>query len=158
MITRSREYLGDNGLPPADMLRCVLAEHRAGLGRLKRLRAMYDAKGPILDRRRREGLPNNKLAHPYAHYITTIATGYLIGQPVAYSTAEESPTLLRIQDAFRKGSEAAENTHPTLPLGKRRTPSQITVWGIISQNKWYVQSEDFNRRLQGTQIAKSKEF
>jgi len=110
MITRSREYLGDNGLPPAGMLRSVLAEHRAGLGRLTRLRAMYDAKGPILDRRRREGLPNNRLAHPYAHYITTIATGYLIGQPVAYSTAEESPTLQRIQDAFRKGSEAAENT------------------------------------------------
>lgn len=110
MITRAREYLTEEGLPPPEMLRTVLAEHRAGLERLRRLRAAYDAKGPILDRKRREGLPNNRLAHPYARYITSIATGYLIGQPVAYSTPEDSETLQRIQDAFRRGSEAAENT------------------------------------------------
>ena len=110
MITRSREYLDENGLPPPEMLRTVLAEHRAGLDRLKRLRAAYNAKGPILERTRRDGLPNNRLAHPYAHYITTIATGYLIGQPVAYATPDESETLAQIQDAFRRGSEEAENT------------------------------------------------
>ena len=110
MITRSRDYLQEDGLPPPEMLRTVLAEHRAGLSRLEKLRAAYDARGPILDRKRRDGLPNNKLAHPYARYITSIATGYLIGQPVQYSMPDDSETLDRIQDAFRRGSEAAENT------------------------------------------------
>ena len=109
MITRSREYLTDNGLPPPDMLRTVLAEHRAEVTRLKRLRAAYDTRSQILERKRRPGLPNNKLAHPFAHYITTIATGYLIGQPVAYSMTEDSDMLQQIQDAFKRGSESAEN-------------------------------------------------
>lgn len=110
MITRSREYLNENGLPPANMLKSVLEEHRAGLERLRTLRAAYDARGPIVDRQRRNGLPNNKLAHPYAHYITTIATGYLIGQPVSYAVNGENVTLQQIQDAFRRGSTAAEDT------------------------------------------------
>jgi SPP1 family phage portal protein len=110
MITRSREYLDEQGLPPPEMLRTVLAEHRADLTRLQRLKAAYQAKGAILDRKRRDGLPNNKLAHPYAHYITTIATGYLIGQPVAYDTSVENDTLQRVQEVFRRGSEPAENT------------------------------------------------
>ena len=109
MITRPREYLTDNGLPPPEMLRSVLQEHLALKPNLMRLRAAYDAKSPILDRHRRDGLPNNRLAHPYAHYITTIATGYLIGQPVSYAVAEENATMDAIQDAFRRGSEAAEN-------------------------------------------------
>lgn len=110
MITRSGEYLDENGLPPAEMLRTVLAEHRAGLGRLRALKAAYMARGPILDRQRRAGLPNNRLAHPYARYITTVVTGYLIGQPVSYTSAQKNDTLQRIQDAFRRGSESAENT------------------------------------------------
>ena len=110
MITRAREYLNENGLPPPEMLCSVLKEHRCGLDRMRRLRAAYDAHGPILERQRRKGLPNNRLAHPYAHYITTIATGYLIGQPVSYATTADGDMLQRIQDAFRRGSEAAENT------------------------------------------------
>ena len=110
MITRSRDYLDENGLPPPEMLRTVLAEHYAGLGRLQRLKEAYMARGPILDRQRRDGLPNNRLAHPYARYITTVVTGYLIGQPVSYTSGQENDTLLRIQEAFRRGSESAENT------------------------------------------------
>lgn len=110
MITRSRDYLQENNLPPGDMLRTVINEHRAQLARLRRLRAAYDNQGEILSRQRREGLPNNRIPHAYAHYITTIATGYLIGQPVSYSATEESDTLQQIQDAFRRGSENAENT------------------------------------------------
>lgn len=110
MITRSKNYMQENGLPPADMLRTVLFEHRIQAERFRRLRAAYNNKGEILKRTRRDGLPNNRLPHAYAHYITTIATGYLIGQPVEYSTTGDNPTLQLIQDAFRRGSESAENT------------------------------------------------
>ena len=67
MITRSREHLDADGLPPREMLQTMLAEHRAVAERLRRLRAAYDAKSPILERRRRKVLPNNRIAHPYAH-------------------------------------------------------------------------------------------
>lgn len=110
MITRSREHLNGDGLPTAEMLRSVLAEHHIDAQRMGRLADAYDAKSQILTRVRRDGLPNNRIAHPYARYITTIATGYLIGQPVAYSVSGDSDTLQQVQDAFRRGSEAAENT------------------------------------------------
>ena len=110
MILRSAEYLGDYNLPPADMLRSVIAEHQRAIERYGKLRAAYDGDSEILKRTRRAGQPNNRIAHPYARYITNIATGYLIGQPVSYSASEDNPTLERIQEIFRRGSEAAENT------------------------------------------------
>lgn len=109
MITRARDYLNDKHLPPMDMLQSVLKEHRVDFERMQHLRDIYNARNPILQRERRKGLPNNRIAHPYARYITTIATGYLIGKPVTYSVEAENETMQRIQDIFRRGSEAAEN-------------------------------------------------
>lgn len=109
MIKRARRFLDKNNLPPMEMLRSVLREHRAEFERMQHLKDMYEAKSPILGRVRRDTLPNNKIAHPFARYITTVATGYLIGKPVTYSTEQENETLQQIQDIFRRGSEAAEN-------------------------------------------------
>ena len=109
MIIRAREHLGEDGMPPKDMLVSVLSEHRARAAQMERLRAAYNGESAILMRQRRNGLPNNRIAHPYARYITTMATGYMIGKPVSYSTAEPSDTLDAIQDIFRRGSESAEN-------------------------------------------------
>ena len=109
MIQRSRRFLDKNNLPPMEMLRSVLKEHRADFERMARLRDLYNARSPILARERRKGLPNNRIAHPYARYITSIATGYLIGKPVTYSSDKDSKTLRQIQDIFRRGSESAEN-------------------------------------------------
>ena len=109
MIVRARTFLDDSGMPTPEMLRSVLREHRAGCARLEALREAYEGKGGILGRQRREGLPNNRIAHPYARYITTIATGYLIGTPVTYSTEGDSATLQAVQDIFKRGSESAEN-------------------------------------------------
>lgn len=109
MIKRSRQFLGKNNLPPMEMLRSVLKEHRVDFERMMHLRDMYNAKSPILTRVRRDGMPNNKIAHPYARYITAIATGYLIGKPVTYATEGKNKTMEQIQDIFRRGSEPAEN-------------------------------------------------
>ena len=109
MIVRGKAYLDAAGMPSGEMLRSVLREHQAECGRLRSLREAYEGKGGILGRQRREGLPNNRIAHPFARYITTIATGYLIGTPVAYSVEGESRTLQAVQEIFRRGSESAEN-------------------------------------------------
>lgn len=109
MISRSREYLDDMGMPPIDMLRSVIYEHQVDMERMMKLKRAYDGNTEILRRQRRDGLPNNRIAHPYARYITAIATGYLIGQPVAYTMTDDNETLQAILDLFKRGSEAAEN-------------------------------------------------
>ena len=109
MITRAREYLNEDGLPPMEMLRSVISEHKVRAEIMGRLRDAYNAKSAILQRQRRSGLPNNRIAHPYARYITTLAVGYMIGQPVTYATVNENSTLQAIQDIFHRGSESAEN-------------------------------------------------
>lgn len=103
MIIRPREYLDEMGRPPVEMVHSVIAEHKRGVPRLKKLMDYYNADSAIKRRERATGLPNNRLAHPYARYISSIATGYLIGQPVAYN-AEDAPTLDEIIDVYRRGN------------------------------------------------------
>jgi len=109
MIIRPREHLMQDGMPPSEMLGSVLREHAGEAIRLGKLRDIYENKSTILKRTRADGLPNNKIAHPYARYITTIATGYLIGNPVTYMTENDHETMKQIQEIFRRYSEAAEN-------------------------------------------------
>ena len=106
MIQRSSSDLRD-GMPPPIMLRSVLREHMNGCMRLNRLKEAYDGHSAIAARQRGHGLPNNRIAHPFARYIVSVTTGYLIGRPAGYSSAEESVTLEAIADAYRRGSIAA---------------------------------------------------
>lgn len=107
MILRNRDFLS-GGAPPEEMLRSALKEHAQHLPRLKRLMGYYRMEdSPILKRERAVGLPNNRVAHAFARYIVTVTTGYLIGEPVSYRTATDSPTLTAITDAFRRSSVAS---------------------------------------------------
>lgn len=75
-------------------VRGALSEFRKDvLPRLKKLGKAYENQGPITTRRRAPGLPNNRLAHPTACYITTIASGYLAGRPVTYDSREQQEAL-----------------------------------------------------------------
>ena len=103
MIRRAKRYLV-NGMPTDEMLRSVLAEHNRDVPRLQKLRDYYLGNGEIMRRTRSAGLPNNRIAHPYARYITSVATGYLAGQPVAYAADDDQPALDAIMDAYSKCS------------------------------------------------------
>lgn len=107
MIIRSRQYLDANGAPPLEMLSSVIAEHMQGLPRMEKLKNYYMAKNAICGRKRPSGLPNNRMAHAFARYITTITSGYLVGKPVSYSVAAANVTLDAIQDNFKRNSIAA---------------------------------------------------
>lgn len=75
-------------------VRGALSEFRKDvLPRLKKLGKAYANEGPITMRQRADGLPNNRLAHPLASYITTIASGYLAGKPVTYDNSEQKEAL-----------------------------------------------------------------
>ena len=104
MITRNSAYLQPDGLPPADMLSSVLTEHSGNRPRLEKLRSYYMADGDILNRKRPSGQPNNKIAHPFARYITAVASGYLVGKPVSYSAESGGESLDVIEDAYRRAS------------------------------------------------------
>lgn len=78
MIVRSKQHLEPNGLPPPEMLASVIAEHQAGLPRLERLQKYYMGDGDIMHRTRSPGMPNNRIAHPFARYITAVSAGYLV--------------------------------------------------------------------------------
>lgn len=100
MIIRSREDLAGD-MPSAEMISSVLAEHSLSLPRLERLRRCYLADSDILRRTRDSGMPNNRIAHPFARYIASITTGYLIGQPVVYTCDDaQADALAAVMDTY----------------------------------------------------------
>lgn len=108
MIIRNKAHLSETGLPTSEMLKSVITEHFAQLPRLERLRDYYLANNDIMHRVRSAGLPNNRLAFPFARYITSVATGYLIGKPVDYSADDKDSALMElITDVYRRASMPA---------------------------------------------------
>ena len=102
MIQRAREDFAEP--VPGAMLASACREHRKALDRLKSLRDSYANRRQIMERTRPNNLPNARLAHGFARYISTMASGYLIGKPVAYSAPDEAqgPALEALQDAYTR--------------------------------------------------------
>ena len=87
MIARPRGNI-NGGIPDSDMVESCIREHLSGLNRLEKLRAYYDGKHSIASRVRSAGLPNLRMTHAFPRYISTMASGYLIGNPVRYESPE----------------------------------------------------------------------
>jgi SPP1 family phage portal protein len=77
--------------------------------RLKKLENYYNANNEINRRLMKDpSKPNNKIANAYASYITDTLTGYFIGEPISYTSADE--TLLQdLTMIFEYNDEADEN-------------------------------------------------
>ena len=120
MITRPRmEFEG--GLPDGKLLASCLRQQLTGAGRLARLYAYYRGGHAIQARVRGAGLPNMKLAHAYPRYISTMAAGYLIGNPVRYEAPgqeEALSALLRAYDSCAIDSVDAELARAASICGK----------------------------------------
>jgi SPP1 family phage portal protein len=52
--------------------------------------------------------PNNKVVNPYPRYITTLMTGYFMGEPVQY-TAEDDEKLLKFKEIMEYNDEPSVN-------------------------------------------------
>lgn len=52
--------------------------------------------------------PNNKIANPYASYITDTLVGYFVGEPITY-TSENEALMEQIKDCLEYNDEADEN-------------------------------------------------
>lgn len=52
--------------------------------------------------------PNNRIVNPFANYITDIMTGYFMGEPIKYTSAEDD-LINEILAIFNYNDEAAED-------------------------------------------------
>lgn len=100
----------------AEVVKGVLSEFISDvLPRMEKLEAAYMGKGAITERTRATGLPNNKLVHAYPRYIVTMASGYLVGQPVKYADDEQQEAIAALEEAHKHSNidsvdaELAEN-------------------------------------------------
>ena len=109
------------GMPSQTMLCSVLKEHFSDCVRLNGLKDAYCANSAVTRRVRSPGLPNNRIAHPFARYIVAVTTGYLIGKPVAYSMDASNATLDAILEAYFRDSISsvdAENARNAAIYGR----------------------------------------
>ena len=94
MITRGREIPID-----ATLMNDCIKQFDLDKKRLSELYNYYIGQHDIVDRERTTGLPNNKLVHAYPHYIATMTSGYLIGDPVQY-TSDDEAALEAVLEAY----------------------------------------------------------
>ena len=89
----------------------IIKTHKSStLPRMLKLEDYYKSKNDILARQMSDPTkPNNKIANPYASYITDTLVGYFIGEPITYNSADER-VLKELQLIFEYNDEADENT------------------------------------------------
>lgn len=79
------------------------------LKRLENLNAYYEGKHAILNRKKAEGLSNNRVVVNFASYIADLASAYLTGSPVKY-TAPEGADAGGILEALKRADSATQDS------------------------------------------------
>jgi SPP1 family phage portal protein len=93
-----------NGEIPVALIRSCIKEHQESLKRLDMLSNYYYGEHAIKNRvLQNTSLPNNKLVCNHAEYITDMATGYFLGNPVIYKldNDKEKDGLKVLTDNFK---------------------------------------------------------
>ncbi|MCG7406771.1 phage portal protein [Paenibacillus sp. ACRRX] len=128
-IIRDRDLIPDLNDIPVEMLVSCINEHQQGLERLNKLDKYYKGNHDILNRKdSMTGLPNNKLVANHAKYITDIATGYVLGNPVKYDGSQIEP----ITNAFKLNDIVSHDSE----LGK-----DLSMFGV-GRELYYMSSDD----------------
>ena len=93
-----------------EVIKWIIEKHSKEKTRIAELRDYYNNKNAIMNRQYKDAnKPQNKLSHPFASYITNMATGYFLGNPISYNS-ENKDLLERILDIFKYNDEADNNT------------------------------------------------
>lgn len=109
-IIRDRSFMADDGSVPVDLLISCVKEHQNNLARLNKLDEYYQGEHEILKRPDSQtGLPNNKLVANHAKYITDIAVGYVLGNPVKYDNVDQIVELYKELDMSSHDSEIGKD-------------------------------------------------
>ena len=93
------------------VVKWIIEKHKEEKTRISNLREYYNNNNTtIMNREYKDPKkPMNKLAHPFASYITNMAVGYFLGKPVAYNS-ENVDLLERLNTVFKYNDEADNNT------------------------------------------------
>lgn len=92
-----------------DDIQKFIKKHKVECARYLKLQNYYEGKHDILNVKRDENLPNNKIVNPYPKYITDMLVGYFVGQPISYSSKNDYKLLDELQDIFDYSDEQEEN-------------------------------------------------
>ncbi len=105
-----------NTILTTEILRKLCVKHQGEVvARLTNLDNYYKGKNEILKRTMADPTkPNNKVANPFANYITDMFTGYFIGEPVAYTSldkkaVDELQMILTYNDEQDENAELAKD-------------------------------------------------
>lgn len=95
----------------AKLVEALVKKHNLeALPRFKKLKNYYLGKHDILNRAMADkSKPNNKIANPYASYITDMIQGYFLGKPITYTSGDDI-FLDAIQDIYNANDEQAHNS------------------------------------------------
>ncbi|MBQ6630562.1 MAG: phage portal protein [Romboutsia sp.] len=91
-----------------DVIKYILDIHKEEAKRINKLKDYYNNNNDIIYRQYNNGnKPKNKIANPYASYITNTAVGYFLGKPVSYTNID---SFEAIKDLLVYNDEADNNT------------------------------------------------
>ena len=115
----------------------IIKKHKLEeLPRLIKLDNYYKTKNEILKRQMTDSSkPNNKIANPYANYITDTLTGYFIGEPITYN-CDDKKILQDLNMIFVYNDEADEN----MELAK-----MASIFGVAYEMLYFSDEEKIVR-------------
>lgn len=91
------------------MIEKYIEKNQSEVSRREKLFNYYCGKHDILKRVMADpSKPNNRIVNPFANYITDIMTGYFMGEPIKYTSAEDD-LINEILVIFNYNDEAAED-------------------------------------------------
>ena len=91
-------------------IKWIIEKHKKEKNRIHEIREYYNNNNfAIMNRRYNDPKkPQNKLSHPFASYITNMAVGYFLGNPISYNSENEE-LLNRLNEIFKYNDEADNN-------------------------------------------------
>lgn len=107
-IKINREMAGDLNNPSSELLNHCINQHQSDFWRLEKLSDYYDGKQDILKRTKDSAAaPNNKVVVNHAKYVTDMNVGFMVGNPVAYTSSDDIQSIL---DAYTKVDIVSHDT------------------------------------------------
>lgn len=109
-IAIDRELAGDINNPSVAVLKYCIEQHQKELERLDKLSDYYDGKHEVLERKLdNENTKNNKVMINHAKYVTDMNVGFLVGNPISYSSGDNN-NLNSILESFEEMDIVSHDT------------------------------------------------
>ena len=107
-IKINREIAGDLNNPTTELLNYCISQHQKELRRLEKLSNYYDGEQEIINRTKdNAAAPNNKVMVNHAKYVVDMNVGFMVGNPIAYTSSDAIEPIL---EAYTKVDIVSHDT------------------------------------------------